>query len=122
MQTPLSEVVVSAQRKNSITTASSAFTILGPDAAGIQLSVDFCIVMGAGVDVRIGQTRSGEHFLSFDINAEVGFDVGATAGMFISYYSHGNNTKPNYSPQNMEGEGYGWGVGMGLSYNYSCSK
>ena len=121
-QTPLSEVLVTAPHKDDINRVASTFASSGPDAAGIQLSLDFCVVIGAGVDVRIGQTRSGEHYLSLDVNAELGLDIGISAGAFIANYSHGDNTKPNYSPNSMQGEGFGAGVGMGLSYNYSKSK
>ena len=118
----MSEVLVTAPHKDDINRVASTFASSGPDAAGIQLSLDFCVVIGAGVDVRIGQTRSGEHYLSLDVNAELGLDIGISAGAFIANYSHGDNTKPNYSPNSMQGEGFGAGVGMGLSYNYSKSK
>ena len=94
-QTPLSEVLVTAPHKDDINRVASTFASSGPDAAGIQLSLDFCVVIGAGVDVRIGQTRSGEHYLSLDVNAELGLDIGISAGAFIANYSHGDNTKPN---------------------------
>ncbi|MBE6341142.1 MAG: hypothetical protein E7069_10485 [Bacteroidales bacterium] len=46
---------------------------------------------------------------------------GLSAGIFTSYYDHGENTICDYSPMNMAGANASVGGGLGLSYYYSSS-
>lgn len=71
--------------------------------------------------MQIGQTRSGEHYISFGINGGLGYDLGLSAGPFFSYYSHGEQIKPNYSPQTIEGKNWSISAGILLVGSYSSS-
>ncbi len=107
--------------ENAIQEASPSFSKSGPDASGVHLSGDLIVGGGAGIDIEIGQTRSGKNYISISIRIGFGFDVGVSGGANASWYENGPAKEKDYNPKNMEGLFWYGSGGAGVSGGVSSS-